>query len=147
MHIDERLANWSRHYRPGFVRSVCGSIEGKLYRAPWRQWVEVRDIHLLPPVDWRDAELVERAWRGMLGKHKLLLKYTYMTLFPPWVVAVKSGVKRHHLERELQAAKMAIERGLDRLQEEAYKAHIQVHPVAVQGLDSSPAAVRPKEPA
>ena len=112
--IEARLCNWARQYRPGYTKAVCGSIEGKLYRAPWRQWVELADMPFSLEIDWKDAEIVEQAWRGMMGTPKLLLKYTYMSSFPPHVVARKCGVKRWNLEIELAKAKRLIANVLDK---------------------------------
>ena len=50
-----------------------------MYHAPWRQWVALNEIQHTSAPNWHDAELVEAAWKSMLGKHKLILKYTYMT--------------------------------------------------------------------
>jgi len=111
--IEGRLCNWARQYKPGNKIEVCGSIEGKLYRSPWRQWCLLHEIPFNTPIDWKDAEIVERAWVGMLGKPKLLLKYTYMTNFPAHVVARKSGVKVWQLEHELARAKRHIAKLLD----------------------------------
>ena len=49
----------------------------------------------------------------MLGRAKLLLKYTYMASMPDYVVCRKSGIKRWELERELYRAKRIIEKRLD----------------------------------
>ena len=108
MSIDDRLENWSRYYRDRLVYQVCGSMEGKLYRAPWRQWVELSQIGHPMPVDWRDAEAVENAWRKLSGKPKLILKYRYMCWMPDIIVARKSKVKIYRLEAELGMAKRLI---------------------------------------
>lgn len=112
--IEARLCNWARQYRPGYTRAVCGSIEGKLYRAPWRQWVDQRDIPINATVNWKDAALVESAWRIMRGNLKPLLKYSYMTGFPAHVIARKCGIKVWNLDAELRRAKLAIGAILDK---------------------------------
>lgn len=150
MDIDERLANWSRYYRPHFIRSVCGSIEGKLYRAPWRQWIELRDIQHPPPIDWRDAELIEQAWRGMLGRHKTLLKLTYMTLMPPQVIARKIGLKTWDMEglnRELHRAKRHIVNVLANIQEYDTLPRNSTVPNGLRPCETIAGFVRPKETA
>ncbi len=91
----------------------CGSIE-KRYRAPWRQWCELSDIPHPAPIDWKDAELVEMAWKRMSGKPKLILKYIYMTRFPVFVIARKCHVKPWNLEMELARAKRIMQIVLDK---------------------------------
>lgn len=113
--IENRLENWARYYRTRHIKHHCGSIEGR-YNAPWRQYVELRNIKLSEYIDWRDAELVEIAWRKMIGKHKLLLKYHYMSGFPVHVVCYKSKVKLHRLDMEMARAIRIIDGILDSMQ-------------------------------
>lgn len=113
MSIDERLKNWSRYYRTRIIFQACGSAE-KYYRAPWRQWISLSDIQHSEPIDVWDAQEVEKAWRLMLGRHKLLLKYTYMSPgMPDWMICRKSGIKRWRLETELARSKRIIKTILD----------------------------------
>lgn len=104
-------------------------MEGKLHKSNWRQWVELSDIQHAMPIDWADAELVERAWRSMLGKHKLILKYCYMASnLPDYVICRKSGVKRHMLDIELRHAKQIITIIIDTIEIEAYKDNHNLKP-------------------
>lgn len=112
--LDARLDNWSRYYRQKVILKTCGSIE-KRYQANWRQWIELKDLQISEPIDIWDAQEVELAWKHMLGKHKLILKYTYMTRFPDFVVCRKSGVKIWNLEAELRKSKQLIGKMLDKL--------------------------------
>jgi hypothetical protein len=111
--IDQRLENWSRYYRHRTTSQCCGSVEGKRYHAPWRQWVPLSEVQHSNPIDWQDAEEVERAWKKMLGRSKLILKYVYMATFPDHIVCRKVGIKRWQLESEIRKAKQAIYKVLD----------------------------------
>ena len=113
MSLDNRIRNWVRYYRDRMEYSRCCSIEGKLYQAPWRQWVSLEDIQIPAPIDWRDAEIVERAWRGMMGKQKLLIKFYYMTNFPVHVVCRKVRIKPWQIEVELARARRVLQNTLD----------------------------------
>jgi DNA-directed RNA polymerase specialized sigma24 family protein len=113
MTIDDRLENWSRYYRERIICNTCGSIE-KMYRAPWRQWVSLSDIAYQTIIDWRDAELVERTWRQMPQKPKMLLLYSYMTGFPIHAICRKSGVKVWLYEAKLRNAKNILQSLLNR---------------------------------
>ena len=113
MNLDERIRNWVRYFRDRTEYSRCCSIEGKLYQAPWRQWVSLQEIQVPEPIDWRDAEILERAWKVMMGKPKLLIKYYYMTGFPVNVVARKSRIKPWQIEVELARAKRVLQNILD----------------------------------
>ena len=64
-------------------------------------------------IDWRDAEKVERGWRVMLGAPKLLLKYTYLTKLPSFVVCRKSHIPVWRYADELIRAKNMLEKVLD----------------------------------
>ena len=112
--IENRLENWGRYYRSRMKIEVCGSAE-KMYRAPWRQWVPLSDLQALPAVDWRDAELVEQAWRSMSGTPKLLLKYLYMHRIRPEIVCRKCRVKIWHLDHEIRRATLVIQVAIDRI--------------------------------
>jgi len=115
--LEARLKNWSNYYRQKVIQKTCGSIE-KRYQANWRQWIELKDLHISKPIDIWDAQEVEKAWKHMLGKHKLILKYTYMTPWlPEWVICRKARVKRWRLEIELRQAKHAIGKMLDKLKD------------------------------
>lgn len=116
--IEDRLDNWGRYYRTRMKIEVCGSVE-KMYRAPWRQWVSINDINHPIPIDWQDAELVEQAWRGMLGTPKLILKYIYMHNFKPAIVCRKCRVKIWHLDKEIRRAMNVMQAALDRLDKES----------------------------
>lgn len=111
--IDQRLDNWSRYFRDRLQQKCCGSAEGKRYHAPWRQWVPLSEVQHSNPIDWQDAEEVERAWKKMLGRSKLILKYIYMAAFPDYIVCRKIGIKRWQLESEIRQAKQAIYKVLD----------------------------------
>ena len=113
--IEDRLDNWSRYYRTRVQVHVCGSMEGKLYRSPWRQWVPLTEIQYPLPIDWQDAELVETAWRQMIGVHKDLLKYIYMHALRTNIVARKCRIKIWHLDDETRKAMSSIARILDKL--------------------------------
>lgn len=116
MQIDDRLKNWSRYYRTRLIYACCGSAE-KNYRAPWRQWVALADIQHDSQIDIWDAQKVERAWRSMLGKHKLILKYTYMSPgMPAWVICRKAHVKTWKLVQETERAKKIIKTILDKME-------------------------------
>ena len=110
--IDQRLENWARYYRERMKYECCSSLEGN-YRAPWRQWVELADIQHSVHIDWRDAELVEAAWRAIIGRSKLILKYTYMAKMPDYVICRKSHIKRWEYPTELKRAKNIIQQVLD----------------------------------
>ena len=116
--IETRLENWGRYYRSRMKIEVCGSAE-KMYRAQWRQWVPLSDLQAPPAVDWRDAELVEQAWRSMSGTPKLLLKLTYMHRFPSYVVCRKCGVKIWRLGIEIRRSRNIIKEVLDNLDRES----------------------------
>ena len=73
----------------------------------------------------------------MLGRAKLLLKYTYMASMPDYVVCRKSGIKRWELERELYRAKRIINKLLDNDFENLY---------AVSNLNRESERIRPIEP-
>ena len=109
--IDDRLENWARYYRDRHIYRRCASLEGN-YNAPWRQWVELADIQHSVFIDWRDAEKVERGWRVMLGTPKLLLKYTYLTKLPSFVVCRKSHIPVWRYSDELIRAKNILEKVL-----------------------------------
>jgi DNA-directed RNA polymerase specialized sigma24 family protein len=109
--IEERLDNWGRCYRARTKRETCCSIE-KNYHAPWRQWVELTEIQISAPINTFDADSVEQAWKTLLGKYRLLLRYAYMHNFPPHIVAKKTGVKIYLLDQELRRAKATIEKVL-----------------------------------
>jgi hypothetical protein len=121
MNLDDRLDNWSRFYRVRMKMNCCGSIEGKKYQAPWRQWVELSEIQHSKLIDWFDAEQVELAWKSMLGTPKLLLKYCYMANFPDYVICRKSGIKPWEFKGELHKAKQIINRILMQKSATCYK--------------------------
>lgn len=112
--IDQRLDNWSRYFRDRLQQKCCGSAEGKRYHAPWRQWVPLSEVQHSIPIDWEDAERVERAWKAMLGRSKLVLKYIYMANFPDYIICRKVRIKHWQLATELFKAKQSIEKLLQR---------------------------------
>jgi hypothetical protein len=95
MNIDDRLKNWSRYFRDRMKRECCASIEGRMYHAPWRQWVELSDMPMPEPI----------AWRAMMGKSKLILKFTYMANMPSFVVARRCKIKPYQMDETLRNAK------------------------------------------
>lgn len=115
------MENWARYYRARVEYKQCASLEGN-YRSNWRQWVETWQIQHSCIIDWRDGELVERAWRGMIGHLKLLLKYHYMARnMPDYAIAKKAGVKRWQLPQEFPKAKRQIKNILDSMVQTDYK--------------------------
>ena len=116
-----------------------------MYQAPWRQWATLQEIQVPAPIDWRDAEIVEMAWKGMMGKSKLLLKYFYMTNFPPAIVCRKSRIKPWKLEEELAKAKRSIQKVLDFQLESEYGIAKLRPPSARQTTANDRGLVRPKE--
>lgn len=85
--ILKRLENWGNEYRTHFIYKTCGSLEGA-YRAPFRQWIQLHDIHNIDPIDVLDARLIEQTWKGMRSqKHKDALKYHFIHKASPNVIA------------------------------------------------------------
>ena len=105
--FDERLDNWGRYYRSR-TQTVTGSL-GRLYKAPWRQWVSYLDLPLFKALDWRDAELIESHWRQMQGLQKEMLKLTYMAKVSKSVLCRRCNIKPWHHAEELQKAKNILE--------------------------------------
>ena len=91
--ILDRIHNWARAFRPGYVIQTCGSAEGN-YRSNWRQWVALQDIPHSEPIDLIDAQRVETAWKGMVSrKHKEALRHHFIYQCPNYVVARKARCK------------------------------------------------------
>ena len=111
--IEDRLENWARHYRERARYECCASLEGRMYHAPWRQWVTLSEISHSSTPDWKDAEQVETAWRSMLGTSKLILKFTYMKRMPDYVIARKSHIPVWKYQESLRKAKNIISYILD----------------------------------
>lgn len=107
--FDDRLDNWARIYRVYAKESVTGSL-GRLYKAPWRQWVQLSDIPLFKVTDWRDAELIESHWRKMEGSHKEILKLTYMAKVSKSVLCRRCNIKPWNHAEELRKAKEILEK-------------------------------------
>ena len=112
MIIEDRLRNWSAYYRDGHRTCCCGSLEGG-FRSNYRQWQEISDIHLTTYIDWRDAEEVEKAWRKLHGRPKILLRMVYMDKCSPELVCRKIGVRRWQYGVELMKAKINLTLVLD----------------------------------
>lgn len=111
--IEDRLENWARYYRTRIKLSCCASVEGRMYRAPWRQWVAQSDIPIPVDIDWKDAEEVESAWRVTNEQSRKLLKFHYMHNMPPGMIARKSGVRLWALSDSIEQAKRDIKKILD----------------------------------
>jgi hypothetical protein len=94
-------------------------LEGA-YRSNWRQWANLTDIHLSVFVDFKDAEKVEMAWRGMVGIPKLILQLTYMKRIPGHVICRQAAIKPWDLVEHLSIAKRIIENRLDSAPEKVY---------------------------
>ena len=105
--FDERLDNWGRYYRSR-TQTVTGSL-GRLYKAPWRQWVSYLDLPLFKALDWRDAELIESHWRQMQDLPKELLKLTYMAKVSKSVLCRRCEIKPWEHTEELRRAKYILE--------------------------------------
>lgn len=75
----ERLENWGRFWRDGKPQpSHCRSIEHRY--VPERLQEDEREDRAQPKreaPDWRDAELVNEAWRRCTRKTRLLLTWLY----------------------------------------------------------------------
>ena len=80
----------------------------------------------------------------MLGRAKLLLKYTYMASMPDYVVCRKSGIKRWELERELYRAKRIIEKRLD-TGSEFWQDYTNLNRESERIRPIEPVSARPKE--
>jgi hypothetical protein len=118
MNLEERLENWGKANRVG------GGRPG--YCAPWARLADIcaNGAHAsdVVVVDERDAELVTMAWRRLIIHHQQLLKLSYITNMPPWIVCRKLGIRqRPHsvFDLEMASAKRALRRQLERLDEEA----------------------------
>jgi hypothetical protein len=91
--ILDRLNNWGRSYRVGYLRKTCGSAE-KYFRSNWRQWQTTSEIHAEQQIDHKDAKIVEEAWARLSSdKHKQALRWHFIHQSPYYVVARKAGVK------------------------------------------------------
>lgn len=145
MSLDDRIKNWVRYYRDRMEYSRCCSIEGKLYQAPWRQWATLQEIQIPAPIDWRDAEIVERAWRGMMGKPKLLIKFYYMTNFPVHIVCRKVRIKPWQIEVELARARRVLQQAIDFQSGKVYASTKLDPPSARLTTANDRGLVRPKE--
>ena len=107
--IEDRLDNWSRQYRERMKYGCCASIEGRMYHAPWRQWALLSDIQHSSVVDWRDAEKVENAYRVMPDIYKPILKHTYMSRMPIFIICRKSHIPVWKYPDTLRKAQLIIE--------------------------------------
>ena len=112
MKLEERLQNWGKWARTGIKLKTCGSAE-KHYRAPWRQWVELKDISISDTIDAFDAELVEYAWRTIPFKSAKLLKLHYIRRLPVSVIAGRCGIKLWHYDAAFARAHYHIRQSLD----------------------------------
>lgn len=106
--FDDRLDNWARMYRVYARESVRGTL-GRLYKAPWRQWVTYLDLPLFKVLDWRDAELIESCWRTMPNPGREILKLTYMARVSKSVLCRRCNIKPWSHAEELRKAKNILE--------------------------------------
>ena len=120
MSLKERLENWARYYRTRMKLETCASIE-KRYQAPYRQWLELHEIHIPDSVDMWDAQKVEAAWKTLSFRHKMILKWHYITKRDPRNVAVRLKIPQMRHKREFQAAHAAIREVLAIQNELEYK--------------------------
>ncbi|UXC34793.1 hypothetical protein [Cupriavidus gilardii] len=118
MNLEERLENWGKANRVGSGRPG--------YCAPWARLADIcaNGVHgpELVVVDERDADLVTMAWRRLIVHHQQLLKLSYITNMPPWVVCRKLGIRqRPHtvFDLEMASAKRALRMQLQRIDEDA----------------------------
>lgn len=90
MDLERRLENWARANRLGTGRPG--------YCAPWAKLADAiangGQGGGLSDVDEADAAAVEMAWRRLQSHHKQLLKLSYVTNMPPWIVCRRLGIKQ-----------------------------------------------------
>lgn len=113
----DRLENWGNHYRNRSALETCGSIE-KRYQSNWRQWIPASEVPIPVVIDWRDAELVEQAWRGLMFRHKMILKWFYITRRDPRSICVRLRIGISRYDREFAAAHAAIKKILKAIDNE-----------------------------
>lgn len=84
----DRLKNWAIASRlPAFLADTCGSME-KRYRSP-QVWYAPQPKLV---IDYLDADLVEKAWRSLPMKHRMMLKYCYVYPVHPRVAERKARI-------------------------------------------------------
>lgn len=117
--ISERLENWGRAQRFSVGRgqhaSMTGLICDRLRRAAlgnvWSGMEPAQEI------DEKDAELVERAWRGMLVfRRKQLLRMHFVRRWPPDAICHHISIKRRTFDVEMWRSLSSIETILDKIQ-------------------------------
>lgn len=118
--LEKRLENWGRSYSDKRVSHAAGVL-GRIYRAPYRQWIPLSEITITTPPDVLDAALVELAWRQMLGHRKELLRQHYMrsnaTAKAFYRMCRVVGIKHWEYKAEIFRAKKEIAKTLDNFAE------------------------------
>lgn len=116
MNLRERLENWARYYKVRLSQDTCGSIE-KRYQSNYRQWLELHEIHTSVATDMWDAQEVEKAWTEISFRHKMILKWHYITGRDPRNSSVKLKLSKERYNREFHKAHSEIKNILDRYNE------------------------------
>ncbi|UXC37177.1 DUF1492 domain-containing protein [Cupriavidus gilardii] len=118
MDLEKRLENWAKANRVGGPRPG--------YCAPWAKLADILangpHVPEFVEIDQADADRVTKAWRRLIIHHQQLLKLSYITNMPPWIVCRKLGIRqRPHsvFDLEMASAKRALRRQLERIDEEA----------------------------
>jgi hypothetical protein len=104
----DRIENWARFCRDRWHPKTCGSIE-KQYRPPPIE-TEDEDARRRPriPVDSLDAVIVEKAWRRLHLKSRLILKWAYVYPVHPRIAERKARIDRGTYDARREAALLEI---------------------------------------
>ena len=115
--VDWEIQNWCRWHWSGmrWRRQACGSIESR-WRSP-QPW-DSAPVVPLGKVDQLRAQTVERVWRGLPDKAKLILKWHHVFRLAPGSILGRLyrhgiGVPRAMFPVELDSAKYALALALD----------------------------------
>ena len=112
MNIRERLENWARYYKDRLSIPTCGSIE-KRFQSNYRQWLELHEIHTSIATDMWDAQRVEKSWCVLSFRHKMILKWHYITRRDPRRSAVMLSLSTARYNREFHKAHSELKKILD----------------------------------
>lgn len=117
MDLEKRLENWAKANRVGGPRPG--------YCAPWAKLADILangpHVPEIVEIDHKDADRVTKAWRRLVPYQQQLLKLSYITNLPPWLVCRKLGIRqRPHsvFDLEMARAKHLLKQHLVRIDDE-----------------------------